>query len=186
MIKNIYVVNLTCILLQFDVPFLCTPYRKLSSISVPDTVFKYTATSALYQLSGSIVNDFVDVYSVYIVQKIERIVYHILSHYLKISEFHPHYIRTFYFFDFFSSGSTTSIELTFYSVLYAFPYFPRSWEGFKQGIRIKGREVTLVWHEQASRTALQTSSLLHTHTPSVQTHNMTTYVKEIAEKCSQL
>ena len=90
-----------------------------------------------------------------------------------------------FFVCFFSSGSTTSIELTFYSVLYAFPYFPRSWEGFKQGIRIKGREVTLVWHEQASRTALQTSSLLHTHTPSVQTHNMTTYI-QIAEKCSQL
>jgi len=28
----------------------------------------------------------------------------------------------------------------------------------KQGIRIKGREMALVWHEKASRTALQTSS----------------------------
>ena len=43
----------------------------------------------------------------------------------------------------------------------------------------------LVWHEKASRTALQTSSLLHTHTLFVQTHNMTT-VKEIAEQCRQL
>ena len=47
-----------------------------------------------------------------------------------------------------------------------------------QGIGIKGREMTLVWHEKASRTALQTSSVLHTHTLLVQTHNMTT-VKEI-------
>ena len=28
-----------------------------------------------------------------------------------------------------------------------------------QGIGIKGREMTLVWHEKASRTALQTSSV---------------------------
>ena len=186
MIKNIYVVNLTCILLQFDVPFLCTPKTPNYVAFQYQTPYSNIRQPQHYINYQDLVNDFVDVYSVYIVQKIERIVYHILSHYLKISEFHPHYIRTFYFFDFFSSGSTTSIELTFYSVLYAFPYFPRSWEGFKQGIRIKGREVTLVWHEQASRTALQTSSLLHTHTPSVQTHNMTTYVKEIAEKCSQL
>ena len=119
-------------------------------------------------------------YFVALCTEIERIVYHILSLYLKISEFHPHYI-----FFVFSSGSTTSIELTFYSVLYAFAYFPSSWEGLKQGIRIKGREMKLVWHEKASRSALQTSSLLHTHTLSVQTHNMTT-VKEIAEKCRQL
>ena len=45
--------------------------------------------------------------------------------------------------------------------------------------------MALVWHEKASRTALQTSSLLHTHTLLVQTHNMTT-VKEIAEQCRQL
>ena len=57
--------------------------------------------------------------------------------------------------------------------------------GQYQGIRIKGREMALVWHEKASRTALQTSSLLHTHTLLVQTHNMTT-VKEIAEQCRQL
>ena len=42
--------------------------------------------------------------------------------------------------------------------------------------------MALVWHEKASRTALQTSSVLHTHTLLVQTHNMTT-VKEIAEQC---
>jgi len=54
-----------------------------------------------------------------------------------------------------------------------------------QGKRIKGSEMTLVWQEKASRTALQTSSLSHTHTPLVQTHNMNT-VKEIAEKCRQL
>ena len=47
-----------------------------------------------------------------------------------------------------------------------------------QGTRIKGREMALVWHEKASRTALQTSSVSHTHTLLVQTHNMTT-VKEI-------
>ena len=52
--------------------------------------------------------------------------------------------------------------------------------GRNQGIRIKGFEMVLVWHEKASRTALQTSSLLHTHTRFVQTHNMTT-VKQIAE-----
>ena len=39
--------------------------------------------------------------------------------------------------------------------------------------------------EKARCTALQTVSLLHTHTLLVQTHNMTT-VKESAEKCRQL
>ena len=38
--------------------------------------------------------------------------------------------------------------------------------------------MALVWDEKASRTALQTSSVSHTHTLLVQTHNMTT-VKEI-------
>ena len=47
-----------------------------------------------------------------------------------------------------------------------------------QGTRIKGREMALVWHEKASRTALQTSSVSHMHTLLVQTHNMTT-VEEI-------
>ena len=47
-----------------------------------------------------------------------------------------------------------------------------------QGRGIKGREMALVWHEKASRTALQTSSVLHTHTLLVQTQNMTT-AKEI-------
>ena len=54
-----------------------------------------------------------------------------------------------------------------------------------QGIRIKGMEMALVWHEKAGRTALQTTSLSHTHTLLVQTHNMTA-VKEIAEQCRQL
>ena len=45
--------------------------------------------------------------------------------------------------------------------------------------------MALVWHKKASRTALQTSSLLHTHTLLVQTQNMTT-VEEIAEQCRQL
>ena len=54
-----------------------------------------------------------------------------------------------------------------------------------QGIGIKGKEMALVWHEKASRTALQTSSVNFTHTLLVQTHNMTT-VKEIAEQCCQL
>ena len=51
-----------------------------------------------------------------------------------------------------------------------------------QGIGIKGKEMALVWHEKAIRTALQTSSVNLTHTLLVQTHNMTT-VKEIAEQC---
>ena len=50
--------------------------------------------------------------------------------------------------------------------------------GCHQGIGIKEREMRLVWHEKASRTALQTSSVSHTHTLLVQTHNMT-IVKEI-------
>ena len=41
--------------------------------------------------------------------------------------------------------------------------------------------MALVWREKASRTALQTSSLSHTHTLLVQARNMTT-VKEIAEQ----
>jgi len=45
--------------------------------------------------------------------------------------------------------------------------------------------MALVWHEKASRTALQTSSVNFTHTLLVQAHNMTT-VKEIAEQCRQL
>jgi len=45
--------------------------------------------------------------------------------------------------------------------------------------------MALVWHEKASRTALQTSSVNHTHTPLVQTHNMST-VKEIEEQCCPL
>ncbi len=58
---------------------------------------------------------------------------------------------------------------------------------FRQGIRIKERAMALVWHEKASRTALQTSSLLHTHTLAllVQTHNMTKVI-ETAEQCRQL
>ena len=52
-----------------------------------------------------------------------------------------------------------------------------------QGIRIKGKEMALVWHEKASRTALQTSTVIFTHTLLV--HNLTT-VKEIAEQCCQL
>jgi len=45
--------------------------------------------------------------------------------------------------------------------------------------------MALVWREKASSTALQTSSLSHTHTLLVQTRNMTT-VKEIAEQWLQL
>ena len=54
-----------------------------------------------------------------------------------------------------------------------------------QGIGIKGKEIELVWHEKASRTALQTSIVNLTHTLLVQTHNMIT-VKEIAEQSCQL
>ena len=45
--------------------------------------------------------------------------------------------------------------------------------------------MALVWHKKATRTALQTSSLLHTHTVLVKTHIMTA-VREIAEQCRQL
>ena len=45
--------------------------------------------------------------------------------------------------------------------------------------------MALVWHEKASRTALQTSTIILTHTLLEQTHNMIT-VKEIAEQCCQL
>ena len=55
----------------------------------------------------------------------------------------------------------------------------------QQGIGIKGREMALVWHEKASRTALQTSSVFHTHTLLVQTHNMTT-VNEIFSTYKQV
>ena len=34
---------------------------------------------------------------------------------------------------------------------------------YRQGIGIKGRAMALVWHEKASRTALQTSSVSHAH-----------------------
>ena len=54
-----------------------------------------------------------------------------------------------------------------------------------QGIRIKGREMALVWHEKASRTALRTSLLSHTYIFLVQIHSMTTF-KEIAEQCRHL
>jgi len=56
---------------------------------------------------------------------------------------------------------------------------------FLSGIGIKGKEMALVWHKKASRTALQTSSVFLTHTLLMQTHNITT-VKEIAEQCCQL
>ncbi len=49
----------------------------------------------------------------------------------------------------------------------------------------RNKEMALVWHKKASRTALQTSSVNHTHTPLVQTHNMST-VKEIEEQWRQL
>ena len=58
-------------------------------------------------------------------------------------------------------------------------------KGGYQGIRVKEREMVLVWYEKASRSALQTSLLSHTHTLLVQTHNMT-IIKEIAEQCRQL
>ena len=54
-----------------------------------------------------------------------------------------------------------------------------------QGIGIRWKEMAPVWHEKASGTALQTSSVNLTHTLLVQTHNMTT-VKEVAEQCCQL
>ena len=54
-----------------------------------------------------------------------------------------------------------------------------------QGIGIKGKEMALVCHEKASRTALQTSAINFTHTLLVQTHNLPTF-KEIAEQSRQL
>jgi len=48
----------------------------------------------------------------------------------------------------------------------------------------KGIGASMAWEIQSYH-ALQTSSLLHTHTLLVQTHNMTT-VKEIAEQFRQL
>ena len=54
-----------------------------------------------------------------------------------------------------------------------------------QGIGIRGKEMALVCHEKASRTALQTSTVNFTHTRLIQTHNMIT-VKEIAGQCCQL
>ena len=56
---------------------------------------------------------------------------------------------------------------------------------YTQGNGIKGKEMTLVWHEKASRIALQTSLVNLTHTLLAQTNNMIT-VKEIAEQCRQL
>ena len=50
---------------------------------------------------------------------------------------------------------------------------------------MNGKEMALVWDENASRAALQTSSVNLTNTLLVQTHNMT-LVKEIAEQCCQL
>ena len=50
---------------------------------------------------------------------------------------------------------------------------------------MKGKEMMLVWHEKASRTALQTSSVLHTHTFDTDTQTKTT-VNEIAEQWRQL
>ena len=55
----------------------------------------------------------------------------------------------------------------------------------KPGNKNKGKEMALVWVEKTSRTALQTSSVLHTHTLLGQTHNMIT-VKEIEEQCRRL
>ena len=48
--------------------------------------------------------------------------------------------------------------------------------------------MALVWHEKASFTALQMSSVSPTHPLLVQTHNMTTVkeIKEIEEQCRQL
>ena len=52
-----------------------------------------------------------------------------------------------------------------------------------QGIGIKGKEMALVWHEKASRTALQTwFGKPYTHSFGTDTHT----VKEIAEQCCQL
>ena len=44
-------------------------------------------------------------------------------------------------------------------------------EDYGQGIGIKGKEMALVWHEKASRNALQTSSVNLTHTLLVDTQH---------------
>ena len=48
--------------------------------------------------------------------------------------------------------------------------------GTYQGIGIKGKEIALVWHEKASPTALQTSTVNFTHTLLVQTNTYDVYV----------
>ena len=66
-----------------------------------------------------------------------------------------------------------------------FSHFFSDEKSTAQGIGIKGKEMVLVWHEKASRTALQTSSVNFAQILSVQTHTMTT-AKEVAEQCCQL
>jgi len=48
------------------------------------------------------------------------------------------------------------------------PLRKHQWEKYITGI--KGKEMALVWHEKASRNALQTGSLSQTHTLLVQTY----------------
>ena len=63
-----------------------------------------------------------------------------------------------------------------------------------QGTRIKGREMELVWHEKATRTALHTGSLFLAHATETLsyfkiylfTYVLNPYVKEGAEQCRQL
>ena len=43
---------------------------------------------------------------------------------------------------------------------------------YVQEMGIKGKEMAVVWHEKATRTALQTNLLSHTHLLLVQTHNL--------------
>ena len=54
---------------------------------------------------------------------------------------------------------------------------------YSQGARIKGKEMALVWHLKASRTALQTGSLFLAH-ETLSYLNPT--VKVGAEQCYQL
>ena len=69
------------------------------------------------------------------------------------------------------------------------PYFNiQSFQGYHvQGTRIKGMEMALVYHEKASRTALQTGSLSQTRRLLFwYRHTHMTTVMESAEQCRQL
>ena len=68
-----------------------------------------------------------------------------------------------------NTRSSLFIFLSFYENVFLFVV---SRFFYTQGIGIKWNEMALVWHEEASCTALQTCSVFLTHALLVQTHNM--------------